>query len=93
MKSGYTYNIGDIVYIKDIDWFKKQIQNKQAFAGVIIISKSILKHCGKKATIINEFGGYKYVLDIDNRHIYAEEMFETLQEARKNKLNKINGIR
>jgi len=90
MSAGYKYKIGDVVYIKDLNWFKKH----QGWEfGVMFISKSMFEHCGKKAIITNEFGGYKYVVDIDNRHIYAEKMFETLRDVRKNKLNKWTSVR
>ena len=88
-------NIGDIVYIKDLNWYNKNKDNRGYITSLknYYFTKDMSNYCGKKATIVylshpSSKQGYK--IDLDNGNWYwTEDMFEDIKDRRKNKLIKI----
>ena len=80
--SNLKYKIGDIVRIKDIDWYN---ENKDEYGNFDINDKFTFyadrsKYCGKLLTITEVFDDYYGVKEDNNEYYWIDEMIECLVE-------------
>lgn len=92
------YNIGDKIIINSLKWYKKNKNYHDEVDVPFKFLQSMSIYCGKTATIIEKNKSIMddscltyYSIDIDKgTRAWSKEMFQSIKDVRKLKLNKIN---
>ena len=83
-----SYNVGDKVRIKSIDWYRtNKDKNGAVYCGDIPFVKSMSKYCGKEMTIarIFNFNTVTYELSEDMHHFdWNDDMIECIVKSAPN---------
>ena len=74
--------MGDRVRIKSLDWYNRYTNGTEVYCGAYPFTSDMKEFCGQERIIANVCQECYFLLGIDDRFVWTDEMIEGLSEEK-----------